>query len=114
MFGSLMSMMYGENDYPQRVVANFEAENRLIVDTAAVDGFKPYETAVKHPHYRNGRWIIVEAYDTREEAQVGHEKWVAAMTADTLPSVLVDCINDSTMQEFVLRGGAYEFPRVEE
>lgn len=86
MFG--LSMM---GNYEQRKVANYK-EGDLVVDTAAVtDSKDPYETGIKHPFYNNGNWVIVETYETKEQAQKGHDKWVKTMTADKPPEKLVDC-----------------------
>ena len=73
----------------QRVVARYEKDN-LIVDTCLVtDSDQPYETGIRHPDYNEGLWIIVEMYETKEDAQKGHDKWVALMTAK-LPEKLYD------------------------
>jgi hypothetical protein len=65
-----------------------------MVDTARVsDGEKPYETAFQHPEYNDGKMIIVEAYDTKEKAQTGHERWLKVMTEGPLPDALTDCCN---------------------
>lgn len=72
-------------------VDNYEGEDGLVIDTCAVsDSEKPYETGVCHPAYNGGDWIIVELYDTKKEAQIGHMKWEKLMTADTLPENLTD------------------------
>lgn len=77
-------------NYEQRAVARFE-EGHLIIDTCAVtDSTQPYETGVCHPAYNDGAWVIVELYDTKEEAQVGHDKWIKTMAADELPDSLRD------------------------
>lgn len=78
-------------NYDSRNVGNF-TQGTLTVDTAEVfDGFKPYETGISDPRYHNG-WIIVEAYETKELAQKGHECWVKRMT-EMPPDQLTDCIN---------------------
>jgi transposase len=78
-------------NYEQRKVACFEGPNNLVVDTCAVtDSRKPFETAVSHPEYNSGLWVIVESYKTREKAEKGHEKWVGIMTANELPESLED------------------------
>jgi hypothetical protein len=76
------------DDYAERKVANTEI-NGVTVDTARVnDSTQPYETGVECELY-NDKWIIVEQYDTKEEAEKGHEKWVKVFT-DKLPDKLVD------------------------
>lgn len=78
-----------EDTYEERKVAHYEEVGYLGVDTALVtDSPHPYETAVCHVSYNDGNWIIVETYDTKEEAAQGHERWVATMTADELPDEL--------------------------
>ena len=80
--------MYG--NYEQRKVANFK-KGGLIVDTCLVtDSGKKYETGVIHPKYNKGDWVIVELYDTKKEAKLGHKKWVKLMTAKKLPKSLKD------------------------
>lgn len=80
------------DNYEERVVANFE-NGELVVDTAAVtDGTHPFETGITSPEYNSGKWIIVEAYDTKELAQAGHDRWVKIMTENP-PNQLRDCQN---------------------
>jgi hypothetical protein len=77
-------------NYEQRKVANFE-KGDLVVDTAAVtDADKPYETGIQHPAYNAGEWVIVELYDTKEEAQKGRNRWVKKMTGKKMPKELRD------------------------
>lgn len=66
--------------HESRCVANTEVDGG-VVDTARVDDApQPFETGVQHPAYReDGKWVIVECYDTREDAVKGHEKWVKIM-----------------------------------
>jgi len=79
------------NDWKEeREQANKTADN-LIVDTCAVtDAEQPFETGVSHPAYNDREWVIVEMYDTEEQARQGHDKWVATMTAESLPETLID------------------------
>jgi hypothetical protein len=80
-------------NYEQRKVDRFE-KDALIIDTASVtDGEHPYETGVCHPKYNDGDWVIVESYDTNEDARAGHARWVARMTGDNLPDSLDECSN---------------------
>ena len=76
--------------YDERMVARFENdETGLVVSTAAVfDTSMPFETAVMHPRYHDGKWVIVKQYHDRESAEQGHEKWVQVMSAAQLPTVL--------------------------
>ena len=97
--------------YDLRKVDHFKAD-RFMVDTCAVtDGSQPFETAVSHPEYGYGTWVIVEAYDTKEEAQAGHDKWVGLMTNEPLPEVLQHCRN-STFAALIFTAEELAFPRV--
>lgn len=67
----------------------------LFISTARVsDGSKPYETAIRSVLYdMDGSMCIVEAYNTKEDAKAGHEKWLEIMTNGPWPDELVDCQN---------------------
>ncbi len=80
--------------YEDRKVDRYESENCLISTAAVTDGDSPYETAISHPSYNSGSWVIVAKYDSKEKAQTGHDEWVKTMTADPLPVMLVDVQND--------------------
>ena len=96
-------------NHEERKVDNFKLGN-LVIDTCYVtDGDKDYETAVSHPNYNKSKWIIVESYDTKKEAQIGHNKWKKIMTSDNLPDKLIDCLNDETSQFADLFGRNNEF-----
>lgn len=57
--------------YKERLVA-VDHVGEAVVDTVAVtDGVQPYETAVVHPLYNNGGWVVVEAYPTKAAAKKG-------------------------------------------
>jgi hypothetical protein len=74
-------------------------DGKLFISTARVsDGSQPYETAIEHPEYNGGTMIIVEAYDSADEAQSGHERWHKLMTGDDLPEFLQDCQNSALSQ----------------
>jgi hypothetical protein len=77
-------------NYESRKIGRLEAEWGLVSTAYVNDADKPYETAVRHRDYNDGKIVIVEAYDTREEAATGHERWVATMTSDRLPDRLID------------------------
>lgn len=78
--------------YEDRVVGRHENDaTDLLVSTAEVfDSPLPFETAVAHPRYNSGKIVVVATYGDRESAAEGHEKWVARMNAEQLPTVLED------------------------
>lgn len=49
-----------------------------------------YETGIAHPEYNDGHWVIVEEYDSKEEAAKGHKQWVKRVDTDQLPECLPD------------------------
>lgn len=93
-----MSGLFGMmGNYESRCVDRYQDDdNGIAISTAVVtDSSKPYETAVAHPQYNDGKWIVVELYDTKKEAQTGHDKWTKIMTSSKLPtqiSAAGDCI----------------------
>ena len=93
---SLFDFLLETRPYAERLVDNFKDGSGLVIDTTAVNDAKyPFETAVKHPRYNNGEWIIVQGYPTKNEAQLGHNKWIKKMTNPKLPKKLTDCAHDN-------------------
>jgi len=84
-FGSGMT-----ENYDQRKVDNTKVGDAVIDTCAITDSAKPYETGIQHPEYNDGHWIIVETYDTEEEARKGHKRWVKAFSGKVLPNELTD------------------------
>ncbi len=75
--------------YEERKVDNYSKDG-LEIDTCLVtDSRKDYETGIRHPDYNGGKWVIVELYDTTEEAKAGHSKWLDLMI-NSEPEQLVD------------------------
>ena len=67
------------DNYEERKVDRYEQGN-MIIDTCAItDSDDPYETAIKHPSYNDGNWVIAETYPDKESAIEGHQKWVNLM-----------------------------------
>ena len=88
----MFDFIFDIGNHEARKVARYEVDG-LLVDTARVsDGRQPYETAVESPLYNSGKMVIDEAYDTPQQAQEGHDRWVSIMTTK-LPDKLVDCNN---------------------
>lgn len=85
-------------NYDSRKIGRDDYDWGFISTCRVSDGDKPYETAVEHKSYNNGKMVIVESYDTKDEAKAGHAKWIATMTAETLPDSLTDCANSAISQ----------------
>ena len=84
---NFFSMM---GNYEDRKVGRYETDE-LIVSTARVtDSGAPYETAVSHDNYNDGKFVIVENYWSLDDATDGHERWVNVMTSPILPESLRD------------------------
>ena len=82
-----------------------------FVSTVRVgDGAHPYETAVEHPDYNNGSMVIVEAYDTMEDATIGHARWCDTMVNEP-PDMLQDCCNAQIATMGVELGMVIDYPR---
>lgn len=78
------------DDYESRKVGRFDAAWGFVSTAYVNDAEQPYETAVKHKNYNNGKMVIVQTYDTKENAKSGHVHWVEVMTGEALPERLVD------------------------
>ena len=99
--------------YEQRKVARYDAIWGFVSTASVNDGAQPYETAVEHPDYNEGDMVIVQAYDSKEEAIAGHNQWVTRMTHDPLPPALIDCGNSHIQQFCDTIGLENTFPRKE-
>jgi hypothetical protein len=67
-------MLY--EDHKKRLV-EYTSINGAEIDTCRVyDSKLPYETGIRHQAYNDGHWVIVEAYNTKEDAIKGHQRWV--------------------------------------
>lgn len=84
--------------YENRKVARHDGDDFYISTASVNDGSHPYETAICHPDYNDNKIVIVEAYDSRDAALTGHDKWVKKLTAKKLPKALVDCGNSGVEQ----------------
>lgn len=99
---SLFGGMTGsEKDREERKVAGHVIGEVLISTMEVYDGEKPFETAVGHPEYNEGKVVIVQAHDAREKAIKGHEKWKKKMTSPKLPAALKDCSNSFIKKDLV-------------
>ena len=101
----------------ERCVDRYEDDNLLVSTVTTRDRGQLFETAIKHPQYNNGALVIVQEYNTKEEAQVGHDEWVEKMTQNELPKELMDmstckiaelCFGVGAKSRIVKRGGKDE------
>lgn len=44
-------------------------------------GEQKWATAIQHEQFRGGEWIVVRGYDSKEEAEAGHDMWVKSAKA---------------------------------
>lgn len=66
-------------NYEDRKVARWEKEDATIDTCKVSDSKSPYETGIRCNRYNDNHWIIVEEYNTLEEAKEGHNKWIETM-----------------------------------
>lgn len=97
----MFGMLY---NYDARKVGNYEKENIRVSTAAVTDGDRPYETAIRHPEYNEGDFVVVEAYKSKREAKKGHAKWVKTITGKRLPKTLIECCN-SLITKFAAKAG---------
>lgn len=93
------------SNYENRKIKRHEVEGKLIVSTVRVmDSEFLYETAICHRSYNLGLWVIVANYNTKKEAEAGHEEWIKTMTSDKLPDQLID-VSGSWIGQLAKAGG---------
>lgn len=63
------------DNYEDRKVDN-TINGDYEIDTVYANDTELYETGIK---FKNNKWIIVEEYETKEQALKGHKKWTKAM-----------------------------------
>ncbi len=85
--------------YESRKVGNNMVKGSRVSTCLVTDGSKQYETAIRDSLYRGGSLIIVDSYDTHEEAEKGHASWLEKLTNNELPDTLVDCDNSGLAGE---------------
>lgn len=73
-------------NYFDRLVKNDKIKN-VEVDTVYATDTDCYETGIQDRRYYSS-WMIVEEYDTKEEALKGHNKWVKKLTTGKPPKEL--------------------------
>ena len=90
----MFEFLFDIENYEDRKVGRDDFPWGFISTAKVSDGNRPYETAVAHDKYRDdGRLVIVEAYNTKQAAIKGHDKWIKTMTSKKLPKTLTDCQN---------------------
>lgn len=108
----MFSFLNDVGNYADRRVARDDFDWGFISTARVSDGRKPYETAVEHPEYNDGKMVIVDCYDTKADAAAGHAKWKKRMTAKRLPASLTDVANAEVAQMLEsIDGGKMTFPR---
>jgi hypothetical protein len=74
-------------NYVSRKVARKEFDWGFVSTCYATDT-KLFETAISHNKYNEGKLVIVQTYQTKQEAERGHDEWLAKIITD--PPKLVD------------------------
>lgn len=110
MFFDTLDILGMMNTYNSRKVDRYEQDGLLISTCFVTDGKHDYETAIRSPLYNDNDFVVVEAYDSEEDARAGHRKWVDNMTTNP-PEKLVDCGNSKISQWIEIMGGNMEFLR---
>ena len=92
-----------ENPYRENKddVLRYEANN-LIIDTCIAYDTDLWETGLNDSRYYDN-WIIIEQYQDKEEAKIGHDKWVKIFTGDDLPQEIDDVLIEKTYK-FIKKG----------
>lgn len=88
--------MYGiltmSGNYEERMVANTKEDDWEVDTVEVTDRSWLYETAVRHPKFRQGSWIVVEGASNIGNAEAMHNRWVEIMRNN--PKIIRDCYED--------------------
>ncbi len=83
-FNAMLSAMFLNGKLEDKV-GNDEFDGKIVDTCYTYDN--GYETAISHPEFDNGDWIIVEYYDDKESATKGHNKWVELIKEDKFDKI---------------------------
>ena len=86
--GMFLDMFDMIGNYEERLIGN-DKVNGFEVDTVRVTDTGYYaETAIRHPELDDGYWIIVQEYETHEQAEKGHERWVDMLENEKINTIV--------------------------
>lgn len=80
-------------NYESRKVMREDLPEGFVSTCFVSDGKQPFETAISHKEWDNGKLVIVQAYDTMEEAALAHLEWVEKFKNKDFPDEIFDCKN---------------------
>jgi len=96
---NIFDFLQDMHNYEDRKLAQYR-EGDLYISTARVsDSIYPFETGIAHPAYNSGDIIVVENYNNKQLALIGHKKWVKIMTTK-LPEKLAD-VGGAAIRQFL-------------
>lgn len=81
---SLAADAYKNNNIERIVYKSDE----FFIDTCLPTDTGYWETGISSKNFNDGRWIIVDEYESKKKAESGHKKWIEFMT--TSPKKLTD------------------------
>lgn len=121
MFDDIFNMFMMAGNEEERRVKRYESDDVVVSTVLVTDSEFQYETAISHVSYNNGNWVVVENYETEEEAATGHDVWEKKAKDDALPDVLVDVsgcwagktLNNLRPEEALHMRQRAEFPELE-
>jgi hypothetical protein len=109
----MFSFINDLGNYEDRKVGRDDFNWGFVSTCSVSDGRKPYETGIRHKDYNGDRLVVVECYDSKAKAAIGHKRWVKTMTSKKLPATLKDCANAQVSQMCEVAGVQMKFKRGE-
>ena len=92
----MFDFMGNMEPYEDRLVNRSDFDWGFISTVAVSDGRKPFETAIQHIDFNDGDMVIVACYDTKKQAEKGHDKWIKEM--ENHPKEVIDIENYEIQQ----------------
>jgi hypothetical protein len=92
----MFDFLFMSGNHKEREVRNTELDDGTVIDTCAVlDTNADYETGIASKYYNDGKWIIVEEYETKKATAIaGHQKWVSHVKTE------LDILTDVSQSTF--------------
>lgn len=83
---------------PIESIARKETENYLVSTVRTRDSWFA-ETAIASTEVNQGKWLVVETYDSLEAAEQGHESWIEFMEKNEFQE-LTDILLGKSFQKY--------------
>lgn len=97
-FNELSSFADMIGTYEQRNIANFKNDVFEIDTSGVTDRALKYESAIRHKDFNDNEWIILGWADTKENAEIMHNKFVEYFLSNDVAEI-TDAYTNETFKK---------------